>query len=226
MEVDVVDNGQKAVNAATQKDYSVILMDMQMPVMSGHEAAAQMRELGIRSPLIAFTANVMKHQVEEYEKQGFAAVIEKPLVRDRLFNTLKHIVHKTRQTRIYKVLIAEDNEVNQMILFRYVTKANEQAEVTLAANGLEALEWAKKKQFDLILMDMEMPVLGGLEATRRIRALGQDMPLYIVTGNVSRSDRERCEEAGMDGYITKPIQIDTLLAAIADSLPSTIASPA
>lgn len=218
MEVDVVDNGQKAVDAATQKDYSVILMDMQMPIMSGHEAAAHMRELGIRSPLIAFTANVMKHQVEEYEKQGFAAVIEKPLVRDRLFNTLKQIVTRTRQSRIYKVLIAEDNEVNQMILFRYVTKANQQAEVTLAANGLEALEWAKKKQFDLILMDMEMPVLGGLEATRRIRALGQDMPLYIVTGNVSRPDRERCEEAGATGHLGKPLDRDQILTLLGELL--------
>jgi|GEM_PF-1501758 len=218
MEVDVVDNGEKAVAAAAQKEYSVILMDMQMPVMGGHEAAAKIHQQGIQTPLIAFTANVMKHQVAEYEKQGFAAVIEKPLVRDRLFTTLKQTVSKARQARIYKVLIAEDNEVNQMILFRYVTKANQQAEVTLAANGLEALEWAKKKQFDLILMDMEMPVLGGLESTRRIRALGQDMPLYIVSGNVSRLDCERCQEAGATGHLGKPLDRDKILSLLGDLL--------
>lgn len=218
MEVDLVDNGEKALAAATQKNYCVILMDMQMPVMSGHEAAAKLQERGVKTPLIAFTANVMKHQVEEYEKQGFAAVIEKPLVRDHLFTTLKQVVTKARQERIYKVLIAEDNEINQMILFRYVTKANPKADVTLAGNGLEALEWAKKKSFDLILMDMEMPVLGGLESTRRIRALGQDMPLYIVSGNVSRADREDCLEAGATGHLAKPLDRDHILGLLGELL--------
>jgi CheY-like chemotaxis protein len=218
MEVDVVDNGEKAVEAVAQKDYSVVLMDMQMPVMSGHDAAEKIRQRGLKIPLIAFTANVMKHQIEEYEKQGFAAVIEKPLVRDRLFNTLKQVVNKARKERIYKVLIAEDNEVNQMILFRYVTKANPKADVSLAANGLEALDWAKKKHFDLVLMDMEMPLLGGLEATRRIRALGQDMPLYIVSGNVTRLDREHCLEAGATGHIGKPLERDYILALLGEIL--------
>jgi signal transduction histidine kinase/CheY-like chemotaxis protein len=218
MEVDVVDNGEKAVQAALQKNYSVILMDMQMPVMGGREACAKLRSSGVTSPMIAFTANVMKHQMEEYERQGFNAVVEKPLVRERLFETLKQVIDKSQQQRSCKVLIAEDNEVNQMILFRYVTRANQKAEITLAANGLEALEWAQKKQFDLILMDMEMPVLSGLEATRRIRALGQDMPLYIVSGNVSHADRERCEAAGATGHLAKPLDREHILTLLGNLL--------
>ncbi len=217
MEVDVVEDGSSAVAAATGTEYSVILMDMQMPVMGGREAALVLRQHQVATPLVAFTANVMKHQMEEYEKLGFAAVVEKPISRDVLFQTLKRVLHKPLQ-RSCKVLIAEDNEVNQMILFRYVTRACEQTEVTLAANGQEAVEWVKKQKFDLILMDMEMPVLGGLAATERIRALGDDTPLYIVSGNVSPEDRARALRAGATGHVAKPLDKDQILLLIEQTL--------
>ncbi|HSX84521.1 MAG TPA: response regulator, partial [Cellvibrio sp.] len=106
------------------------------------------------------------------------------------------------------------NEVNQMILFRHITKANENAEVSLASNGEAALDLVRKQRFDLILMDMEMPVMDGLTATKRIRALGDDTPLYIVSGNVSREDRELSQQAGATGHIAKPLDREQIRSLV------------
>lgn len=213
MEVDLAINGAKAVEAARQKQYSLILMDIQMPIMSGQEAAKIMRSEGVTAPIVAFTANVMKHQVEEYAKLGFAGVVEKPIIREKFFITLKQLIHPL-SPRTCRILVAEDNEVNQMILFRHITKANENAEVSLACNGEAALELVRKQRFDLILMDMEMPVMDGLTATKRIRALGDDTPLYIVSGNVSREDRELSQQAGATGHIAKPLDREQIRSLV------------
>lgn len=218
MEVDVVDNGFKAVEAATQKEYTLILMDMQMPTMSGHQAALLIRERGITTPIVAFTANVMKHQIDEYENLGFAGVVEKPIAREKLFATLRRIAKEKPPTSTCRVLIADDNEVNQMILFRYVTKANENAQISLAANGEMAVDLVNQHKFDLILMDMEMPIMGGLLATEKIRALGHDMPIYIVSGNVSFEDRDRCFSAGATGHIGKPLDKGQMLNLLRNHL--------
>ena len=208
-EVHVVGDGLQSVERFQREAFDFILMDMQMPVMGGAEATQKIRSLGIRTPIVAFTANVMKHQIEEYARQGFAGVVEKPIIREKLFATLKRLA-QPKAALPARVLVVEDNEVNQMILFRYITKANEKAEVSLAGNGEIALELVKKEKFDLIFMDMEMPVMDGLTATRRIRALGNDTPLYIVSGNVGREDRDRCLEAGATGHIGKPLDKDQI----------------
>lgn len=213
MEVDLVNNGAKAVEAARQKRYSLILMDIQMPIMGGQEAAQIMQTEGVSAPIVAFTANVMKHQLEEYVQLGFAGVVEKPIIRENFFVTLKQLI-RPATSGTCRVLVAEDNEVNQMILFRHITKANENAEVSLASNGEAALDLVRKQRFDLILMDMEMPVMDGLTATKRIRALGDDTPLYIVSGNVSREDRELSQQAGATGHIAKPLDREQIRSLV------------
>lgn len=105
-----------------------------------------------------------------------------------------------------------------MILFRYVTKANENAQISLAANGEMAVDLVNQHKFDLILMDMEMPIMGGLLATEKIRALGHDMPIYIVSGNVSFEDRDRCFSAGATGHIGKPLDKGQMLNLLRNHL--------
>lgn len=209
MEVDLVDNGRKAVEAAQQKSYTLILMDMQMPVMGGTDAARAIQALGVRTPIIAFTANVMTHQLEEYQQLGFAGVVEKPIIREKFFATLRQLTQPAADHPC-RVLVVEDNEVNQMILFRYITKANEKAEVSLAATGEAALNLIRQQKFDLILMDMEMPVMDGLTATQQIRAMGDNTPLYIVSGNISQEDCARSLGAGATGHIGKPLNKDQI----------------
>jgi len=115
-----------------------------------------------------------------------------------------------------KVLLAEDNPVNQKVAAAMLRKFGHQ--VTVVADGYEALEAVRKSHWDIVLMDVQMPGLDGLAATRRIRALegsGAEVPIIAVTANALRGDDERCLEAGMDGYIAKPIEPLLLKRALA-----------
>ena len=115
------------------------------------------------------------------------------------------------------ILVAEDNRVNQTVVTRMLERAGHT--VTLAGNGQEAVDIYATARFDLILMDIQMPVLDGFEATARIReadrARGIRTPVIALTANAMAGDRERCLNAGMDGYVSKPVSSDALLEAIA-----------
>jgi two-component system, sensor histidine kinase and response regulator len=111
------------------------------------------------------------------------------------------------------VLIAEDNEVNQVVARRLVEQAGH--EVTMVANGRMAVDAYSRLSPDLILMDLQMPIMDGLEATQKIRALqaagANAVPIIALTAYATSGDRERCLAAGMDGYVSKPIRKDDLI---------------
>lgn len=114
-----------------------------------------------------------------------------------------------------RILLAEDNEVNQLVAVGMLTSLGYQSEV--APNGAEAVEMAARGGFDLVLMDVRMPVMDGLDATRRIRALPPplgEIPIIAVTANAMRGDEEACLEAGMNAYLAKPIRLVVLEAAL------------
>ena len=126
------------------------------------------------------------------------------------------------------VLLAEDNPINQKVAIRMLREAGIQ--VTLASNGLEAVAALTDGAFDLILMDVQMPEMDGLEATRQIRsqeqATGRHTPVVAMTAHVMKGDRERCLAAGMDGYVSKPVRLDELRRAIVAVLPeASVAAP-
>ena len=115
-----------------------------------------------------------------------------------------------------RVLLAEDNSVNQTLAIRLLEKHGH--DVVLAVNGREALDALEKENFDLVLMDLQMPVLDGLSAINVVRKkeaeVGGHMPIIALTAHAMKGDRERCIEAGADDYVTKPIRTSDLLAAI------------
>jgi CheY-like chemotaxis protein len=120
-----------------------------------------------------------------------------------------------------QILLADDNIINQKLACRILE--NRGHRVAVAGNGIEALALLEKRGFDLALLDVQMPEMDGLETARRIRLsehgaafdkTGQRLPILAVTAHAMDRDRQRCLEAGMDGYITKPIQVDQLFAAI------------
>jgi CheY-like chemotaxis protein len=115
-----------------------------------------------------------------------------------------------------RVLLAEDNLVNQRLATRLLEKRGHQ--VTVAGNGLEAVAAAEKGQFDLVLMDLQMPDMDGFEATavlrEREKETGIHLPVIALTAHALKGDRERCLEAGMDGYLTKPIRPQELDASL------------
>jgi len=118
----------------------------------------------------------------------------------------------------FKILVVEDNQINQQILGSLLSKWEH--EVNMAQNGKEAVDMlskAKEQLFDVVFMDMEMPVMGGIEAAREIRKLdnaNQDIPMIALTANVIEEDQEKCREAGMNGFLTKPISLKSLQDAL------------
>ncbi len=113
--------------------------------------------------------------------------------------------------------MAEDNPINQMLAVRLLEKAGHR--VAVANNGEEALAAIAREPFDLVLMDVQMPVMDGFEATALIRqqekGTGRHLPIVAMTAHAMKGDRERCLEAGMDGYVAKPVQREELFDSIA-----------
>ncbi len=126
----------------------------------------------------------------------------------------------TKEMQGVRVLLVEDNKVNQTLALRLLEKQG--FHVSVAPNGQVALGALAQGAFDVVLMDVQMPVMDGFEATRRIRdgeqAAGGRMPVVAMTAHALKGDRERCLAAGMDGYITKPIRGEELFAAIEEAL--------
>jgi len=225
LEVKLVENGALAVEAAkSDPRYQLIFLDMQMPVMGGKEAAARIRAMGIDTPLVAFTANVMKHQLKVYEEMGFIGTLEKPISQKALVAILTSQLGEGEPAPLATkadrnngqvsvlpqgpahVLIAEDNPVNQAVMRRMVQKLSPQSDVAVAEHGQRAVELATHTPFDLVLMDMEMPVMDGLEATRQLRAQGYGGQIHMVTGHVEAEFIQACLAAGANGHLAKPLE--------------------
>src|SRR5579863_3215419 len=163
---------------------------------------------------------------------GIQAYLPKPVRRADLLQSIRMLLsaqtavvgdlpllttHALREYRSrLRILLAEDNRVNQMLAVRILEKRGHT--VVVAEDGRRALEALGKQPFDLILMDMQMPELGGVEAARVIRerekSTGEHIPIIALTANAMAGDREHCLNAGMDDYVSKPIQVKELFAAI------------
>ena len=200
----------------------LVLMDAQMPEMDGFDAAERMLVLPNCSgiPMVMLSSAGLKGDAQRSRDIGFSAYLSKPYTRDELVQVLLRVIgvpqsksaelvtrHVLRDEHVsLEVLLVEDHVVNQQLAIKLLTRWGHR--VTLAENGQESLDLLARKKFDLVLMDMMMPVMDGLEATRRFRAMEQGPRTAIIamTANAMQSDRERCIAAGMDDYISKPIE--------------------
>jgi PAS domain S-box-containing protein len=221
--------------------YDIAVLDMVMGSMTGVELGAALRALpevnGAPHILLTSLGSRPTH-VDE----SFAAFVSKPVKRAALKDALVAAmtggmaatsspvapVILGADGRPLRLLLAEDNPINQRVEQLILAKLGQQ--VDIVANGLEALEAVTSGHYDVVLMDLQMPVMGGLEATRRIRALPElDQP-YIVamTAGVQPSDRAACMNAGMDSYLSKPVrkaEIQDLLAEISPKLRLPVGAP-
>ena len=222
--------------------FPLMLLDSQMPGMSGFDVAERLREkpqLGY-AMVIMLTSAGMRGEGARCRALGIRAYLPKPARRADLLEAMKLIlntptsdgsarrsneaaglvtVHTLRERRTQlRVLVAEDNSVNQTLARRLLEKRGHI--VVIAENGRAALDAMEHDAFDLILMDVQMPVLGGLEAAASIRerervsGCAARIPIIALTANAMAGDRERCIEAGMDEYLTKPIQARDLFATM------------
>jgi CheY-like chemotaxis protein len=214
--------------------FDVAILDLQMPAMDGIALAREIRKIettrGARElmPLILFSS--LGRREINADEIHFAAYLLKPLKPSLLFDTLAGLfardelqtksmpsapsIDMTMATRMpLRILLAEDNAVNQKLALRILSQMGYRADV--AGNGIEAIEAVARQKYDVILMDVQMPEMDGLEATRRIVAQSNERPRIIaMTANATQDDRALCLAAGMDDYIAKPIRVDELVNAL------------
>ncbi|MFN3331115.1 MAG: response regulator, partial [Caldilinea sp.] len=136
-------------------------------------------------------------------------------------NDIRQSEESRSESAALHILLAEDNVINQKVAVRLLEKHG--FRVTVVANGMEALDALSRETCDLVLMDIQMPLMDGLEAVQHLRqreqTSGGHIPVIAMTAHAMQGDRERCLEAGMDGYVSKPFKVDILLAEIATFFP-------
>ena len=209
------------------------IVDMHMPDMDGVVLAREIRKLKTPAELPLVLLSSLGPRELAATKSLFDVSLTKPAKPAQMLEALVRIAtlgkglaerarHSTppffdRTAHRERVLLAEDNAVNQKVAFRMLEHLNYRAD--LAANGLEVLEAMQRQPYDIVLMDLQMPEMDGLEATRRLRALevpGGPRPWIVaLTANAMQGDREACLAAGMDDYISKPMKVPELAAALA-----------
>ena len=211
--------------------WDLAILDMQMPEMDGSTLAKALQAIDPHLPLVLFTSLGRREALAE--AQGlFKATLAKPLRQSTLHDTLMTLLggeqaprplatakpamdKEMAQRHPLRILLAEDNVVNQKLALRLLSQMGYRAD--LASNGIEAIECIERQTYDVVLMDVQMPEMDGLEASRRITAKwsAQARPRIIaMTANAMQGDREACLAAGMDDYVTKPIRVEALVQAL------------
>ena len=240
MRQETVADGAAALDKANQAQaegdpYRFILLDARMPGIDGFKVAETLRRDDRHSaiPIMMLASAGMRGDAARCKELGLSAYLTKPVALTELRTVLETAMGSDRESPLlkqhnpqgahtgYEVLLVEDNLVNQKLAIKLLEKQGHR--VTVADNGRLALDAWRKGRFDLILMDMMMPEMDGLEATRRIREIERNepehspeghIPIIAMTANAMTGDRERCIDAGMDSYISKPVKPEVLYQEI------------
>ena len=203
--------------------FQMVLLDMMMPGMDGRDTGIKVQEVRPQLPIILMSS--MGVQRDEYVKLGFSKILTKPVRSGQLRAAVLDCLRPSSVPELaprapvdhahlagLRVLVAEDNPVNQKVITRMLERCG--CKPHTVGNGSEAVQALSNLPFDLILMDVHMPEMDGLEATRAIRRreqlTGLHIPIMALTASVMEGDRERFLEAGMDDYLAKPVRADAL----------------
>lgn len=234
--MDSVDEALTAIDSAIADNapFDLVITDFRMPHRNGLELAQAIKTYPLKTVLMS-GSTIIQQSPSELREFGIAATLSKPIQRNKLYTTIfglftndndedKKIAitadrcqEATIDTKLKTthILLAEDNKINQM----YLTELMKQIGCTCdtAINGLDAIKSVRLHEYDLVLMDCQMPELDGLEATQHIRKLESDgaleghLPIVALTANAIKGDREQCLAAGMDDYLSKPVQKDQIM---------------
>ncbi len=225
-------NGLEMLYAAYENGmpFDIAVLDMQMPGMDGAAVGRAIKndEKLKKTHLVLLTSMGKRGDAVLYKNVGFAAFLTKPVRQADLYDCLaqvmgistkvdkatetplitRHSINESRRAKM-RLLLVEDNRTNRIVAEVILKKLGYSTDV--AVNGQEALNMLKEVDYDLVFMDIQMPVMGGIEATREIRntksdVLDHNIPIIAMTANAMKGDREECIEAGMDDYIAKPIK--------------------
>ncbi len=239
MDVDTVEDAPAALDLLRSPElagrpYDLVIFDMLMPGMDGLEFARVLNEdPQFKSlPLIMATSYTERGQTERIRAEGIARHLSKPLRQSQLLETVRSVITKTRgpapisqkataslkkrvETDPPRILVAEDNPVNQRLIRAQLERLGCRAEIV--HNGAQAVAGAAQADYDILLMDCKMPEMDGFEATKRIREQERSTRhtwIIAMTANAMEGDREHCLDSGMDDYISKPLQLNDLVAVL------------
>jgi CheY-like chemotaxis protein len=224
-------SGKSAMYILSEEtDFDLVMIDMEMPQMNGVDAAKAIREKLPNVPLILLSS--IGDEYAKNDMQLFSSVLTKPIKQQTLG---KHILGALSQKIQFSqavpqnkaklesdfserypldILIAEDNLVNQTVIKSILKKLG--YDPVVVANGQESITALTQRSYDLVLMDMNMPVMGGIDATKFIRESFDVQPVIVaLTANSIEGDEQQCLDAGMNDYLTKPINIDALSRILA-----------
>ncbi len=228
-------NGLEAIQLLMQGErFDVILMDYHMPILSGLETIDKIKELfkkqGEMTPLIVLHTSSEEHEViSSFRQDEKSYCLLKPIKSDELYTTLSRAIQYTKKdievpvantitdqsvfVQPLKVLLADDNPVNMALNQRMMSSLTPNATLVEVVNGQEALDQCKKEQFDIVLMDVQMPVMDGIEATKHIRLLSNyaNVPIIGVTAGSVTGEKEKCIDSGMTDFLPKPLRQNDLL---------------
>jgi CheY-like chemotaxis protein len=236
------DSGAKALAsldraASAAQQISMVISDLHMPEMDGFELIAAIRSHAAYSnvPAILLTSSASPGDQKRSDELRIDGRLLKPVKQSLLLDNIMRIMSGARSARSsaatvesaplnaaaapapsMRVLLAEDNPVNVKFALKLLERAGHQ--VTVAGNGKQAVELWQASAFDILLMDVQMPEMDGLEATRAIRQIetnrGGRIPIIAMTANAMAGDREMCLAAGMDGYVAKPVKKEALFSEV------------
>jgi signal transduction histidine kinase/DNA-binding response OmpR family regulator/HPt (histidine-containing phosphotransfer) domain-containing protein len=218
--------------AEAKKPYEIVFLDWQMPGLDGFETGKQIRalpNLHVRPHLVMVTAYGREEVLKQAEESSFANVLIKPVTASMLFDSAVEVLGATSSENYEvaaapavelgqicgaRVLLVEDNELNREVALGLLEDAH--LAIDTAENGQIAVQMVAAHNYDLVLMDMQMPVMDGLAASRAIRLKPQfrSLPIIAMTANVMESDRDKCIEAGMNDHVAKPIDPQALFVAL------------
>ncbi len=235
MKLTLVDSGARALDALAAAEergqpFTLVLLDAHMPGMDGFEVARRMQEHKARGTLIMMLSSagaavggarcrelgISRHLVKPIGPSDLLKAIGELLTQPGPSAAGRREPEQPQAPTRRRILLAEDNPTNRTLALRILERQGH--EVLLAENGREAVDVLEHNEIDAVLMDVQMPVMGGFEATRAIRekeaGTGRHVPIIAMTAHAMKGDRERCLEAGMDDYISKPIDSARLLALV------------
>jgi len=219
-------------NLGTDKEYNLFIIDIRMPELNGIELSKELRKIVKLDDIILLISG---YDISEYreivDKIGVNKFLQKPIFKSELYNSIIEAIDEHGEVLKKEdieddnvdlsglsVLLVEDNEINRIIAKKLLTRVG--VDVVEVSNGKEALDEVANDlvEFDVVLMDIQMPIMNGYDATKRIRSLNTEysnsLLIYAMTANTFQRDIDKCMEAGMNGHIGKPIEIYRLYSIL------------
>jgi CheY-like chemotaxis protein len=224
------ENGKIAFEKVRDEEWDLVLMDIHMPEMSGLEATAAIRKLQdadkAKTLIVAMTASVLREETDNYMRHGMDGFVPKPFQADQLKSEISRLQRGQKQGNAssrpalppLRILIAEDNPFNVIVAEDTLRTELDNVTIGKAENGQVAVDMVREGNWDIVLMDIAMPEMTGIEATLAIRKLADadkaNTTIIAMTASVLKEDTDHYLKKGMNGFVPKPFQVDQLISEI------------